>query len=138
MRKGNQLKIKGTAPFCGREGIVKYSWPRIYRHLTEEEVNDWYDSPAAMGMNCAGETKLPPTCTRVNFEGGTLLRPEREITKEEEIRLSDDTFTVVRARCAPILGYSKSPGMCLVRNNRTGEEGYIKRKHCAPTVIEGV
>ena len=139
MRKGNQLKIVGTAPFCGRNGIVKYSWPRIYRHLTEEEVNDWYDSPASMGMNSAGETKLPPTCKRLIFEGGTILAGEGfAINESERTKLSDDTFTVVRARCAPILGYSKSPGMCLVRNNRTGEEGYIKRKHCAPTVIEGV
>jgi hypothetical protein len=41
---------------------------------------------------------------------------------------SDDTFTVVKARCAPILGYHKQPKSTLIRNNRTGEEGYVKRK----------
>ena len=129
MRKGNQVKIRGTAPFCGREGIVKYSWPRIYRHLTAEEVSEWYDSPASKGMNSAGETKLPPTCKGVSFEGGTLNRPNLTISQDEATKLSDDTFTVIRARCAPVIGYYKQPKSTLVRNNRTGEEGYIRRDH---------
>ena len=128
MRKGDQVKIEGKYPFCGRDGIVSYSWERMYRPLTGEEVQAWYDSPASKGINCAGETKLPPTCARVGFAGGTLDRPSCTITKQEQVKLSDDTFTVVRARCAPSLGYHKSPGMTLLRNNRTGEEGYIKRR----------
>ena len=128
MRKGNQVKIEGKHPYCGRDGIVKYSWERMYRTLTGEEVQAWYDSPDSKGINCAGETKLPPTCTRVEFAGGTLNRPSRTITLHEQVKLSDDTFTVVRARCAPTLGYHKSVGMTLLRNNRTGEEGYIKRR----------
>jgi hypothetical protein len=39
------------------------------------------------------------------------------------------SFTVVRARCAPHFFYRKNPGMALLRNNRTGEEGYIRRDH---------
>ncbi len=128
MRKGNQVKIEGRYPYCGKDGIVKYSWDKILRQLTCDEVQAWYDSPASKGMNSAGETKLPPTCKQVRFEGGTLNRPSLTITKQEHVKLSDDTFTVVRARCAPMLGYRKSPGMVLLRNNRTGEEGYIKRR----------
>jgi len=129
MRKGNQVKLIGKYPFCGREGIVEYSWERIYRHTTSEEVQAWRDSSESKGINSAGETKLPPRVARVEYDGGTIHRPKLTITKEEETKLSDDTFTVVRARCAPVLGYSKTPGCTLLRNNRTGEEGYIKRRH---------
>jgi len=132
MRKGDQIKLIGRYPFCGREGIVRYGWPRVFRLLTAEEVQAWYDSPDSKGMNCAGETKLPPTCTRVEFEGGTLNRPGLKIKPWENVKTSDDIFTVVRARCAPTLGYHKSTKMALVRNNRTGEEGYVKRRDCTP------
>ena len=127
MRKGNQVKLIGKYPYCGREGIVQYSWERMYRHTTSEEVQAWRDSPASKGINSAGESKLPPRCVRVNYNGGTIYRPNLTITVNERIKLSEDTFTVVRARCAPILGYHKYSRMTLVRNNRTGEEGYIRR-----------
>ena len=107
MRKGNQVKVIGQYPYCGQDGIVNYSWPRIYRRITAEERQSWYDSDASKGMNCAGETKLPPLVSRVEFEGGVLNRPSLTITEDERIKLSDDTFTIVRARCAPILGYHK-------------------------------
>jgi len=134
MRKGNQVKLIGRYPYCGREGIVKYGWPRIYRRLTEEETQAWYDSDASKGMTCDGETKLPPTCKQILYNGGTLHRPDLKIKPWENVLLSEDTFTVVRARCAPTLGYHKSPGQTLVRNNRTGEEGYVKRKDCTPNL----
>ena len=127
MRKGNQVKLIGKYPFCGREGIVEYSWERIYRHTTSEEVQAWRDSPESKGINSAGESKLPPRVAQVEYVGGTIFRPNRTITKEEETKLSDDTFTVVRSRCAPILGYHKYSKMALLRNNRTGEEGFIRR-----------
>ena len=127
MHKGNQVKLIGKYPFCGREGIVKYSWERIYRHTTSEEVQAWRDSPESKGMDSAGETKLPPRVALVAYDGGTIHRPNLTITPDEETKLSDDTFTVVRARCAPILGYHKYSKMTLLRNNRTGEEGYIRR-----------
>ena len=135
MRKGNQVKVLGEYPFCGRDGIVKYSWPRVYRYVTAEEVQAWYDSDASKGMNSAGETKLPPRCAQVKFEGGTIIARERDnlpgftINESENVKLSDDTFTVVKARCAPILGYHKQPKSALIRNNRTGEAGFIKRRH---------
>ena len=129
MRKGSQVKIKGLYPSCGREGIIEWSWPRIYRHVTAEEVQAWRDSDASKGMNCAGETKLPPRCVRVSYEGGTrrVGQPGGGMEK-----YSDDTFTVVKARCAPILGYQKQPKSTLIRNNRTGEEGYVKRMWLVP------
>ena len=127
MKKGNQVKIVGKHSYCGRDGIVKYDWRDMYRHTTAEEVQAWRDSPESKGMNSAGETKLPPRCVRVKYNGGTIYRPNLTITPAERIKLSEDTFTVVRARCAPILGYHKHSRMTLVRNNRTGEEGYIRR-----------
>ena len=127
MHKGNQVKLIGKYPFCGREGIVQYSWERIYRHTTPEEVQAWRDSPESKGINSAGESKLPPRVAQVEYIGGTIHRPDRTITPDEETKLSDDTFTVVRARCAPLLGYHKYSKMTLLRNNRTGEEGYVRR-----------
>ena len=129
MRKGNQVKIIGRYPYCGRDGVVKYCWERMYRHTTAEEVQHWRDSPASKGINSAGETKLPPRFVFVEYEGGTLHRPDLKIKPEEETKLSEDTFTVVQSRCAPTIGYSKFPKCALLRNNRTGEKAYIKRKH---------
>ena len=134
MKKGDQIKLIGRYPFCGREGIVEYSWPKIWRHTTAEEVQAWRDGPYSKGMNSAGETKLPPRIAQVEYEGGTLHRPDRKIKPWEEVKTSDDIFTVVRARCAPILGYHKYTKMALVRNNRTGEEGYVKRSDCTPNL----
>ena len=125
MKKGDQIKLIGRYPFCGREGIVEYSWPKIWRHTTSEEVQAWRDGPYSKG-------KLPPRIAQVEYEGGTLHRPDRKIKPWEEVKTSDDIFTVVRARCAPILGYHKHSKMTLVRNNRTGEEGYVKRRDCTP------
>jgi hypothetical protein len=129
VRKGRQVKIKGSHPYCGQDGIIKYTWPRVYRHITDEERKAWYDSDASKGMNCAGETKLPPTTVGVSYEGGTrpVGKPGAGMEKD-----SDDTFTVVKARCAPTLGYRKQPKSALIRNNRTGEEGYIKRLWLVP------
>lgn len=129
MRKGNQVKIKGLYPSFGREGIIEYSWPRIYRHVTAEEVQEWRDSDASKGMNCAGETKLPPRCVRLSYEGGTRRVGQVGGFMEKN---SDDTFTVVKARCAPTLGYHTQPKSSLIRNNRTGEEGYVKRMWLVP------
>ena len=134
MKKGDQIKLIGRYPSCGREGIVQYSWPRIYRHTTKEEVQAWYDSPESKGMNCAGETKLPPRCVVVDYKGGTLQRPDCTIKPWENVLLSEDVFTVVKARCAPTLGYHKQPKSALIRNNRTGEEAYVKRRDCTPNL----
>jgi hypothetical protein len=128
MRKGNQVKLIGKYPFCGNDGIVKYSWETIYRHVTAEEVQEWRDSPESRGIDDAGESRLRPTCTSVSYEGGTLNQSDFKTEEAMKSKLSEDTFTVVRARCAPRLSYGRKwAGMTLVRNDRTGEAGYIKR-----------
>ena len=109
MKKGNQVKLKGIYPYSYRNGPTKYSYGTILRHVTTKEVQEWRDSPASKGINSAGELKLPPTCASV---------------EADEV---NDTFTVIRARCAPILAYRKQPKSAFIRNNRTGEEGYIQR-----------
>jgi hypothetical protein len=77
------------------------------RPCTQEEVDAWYDSPDSKGMNCAGETKLAPRITSVPVD------PE-------------GVYTVLRSRCAPVLGYYKRSGQVLVES-RTGESFYIHR-----------
>ena len=80
----------------------------IIRKTTPEEVEVWHNSPASKGMTCDGETKLPPQIAYNDY-------------------VSSDTFTVVRARCAPLLGYYKRKGHTQIMNNRTNEIGYVKR-----------
>jgi hypothetical protein len=112
MKKGNQVKLKGTNPYTNLtnlRGSIEYSYGTILRHITEEEVQEWRDSPSSKGINSAGELKLPPTCAVVEADP------------------VNDIFTVVRARCAPMLYYRKQTKSALIRNNRTGEEGYIER-----------
>ena len=109
MRKGNQVKIEGKHPYCGRNGIVNYSWGRMYRQLTREEVQAWYDSPDSKGINCAGETKLPPQSIVMHLH-------------------KDRLYTVLRARARVRLGWGNAKGgytkvLCTV----TGEEVYVKR-----------
>jgi hypothetical protein len=128
MRKGNQVKVVGQYHWRSPDGIVKYNWPSIYRHVTAEEVRAWYDSDASKGIDCAGETKLPPRCVMIGFEGGTSFQPNVPVQRPRAAKLSEDTFTVVRSRCCPVIGYHKQPKSALVRNNRTGAEGYVKRK----------
>ena len=36
MKKGDQIKLIGKFPSCGRDGIVGYCWPKIWRHTTAE------------------------------------------------------------------------------------------------------
>ena len=128
MRKGDQAKLIGKHPYIGGDGTVNYSWEKVYRHVTQEEVEAWYDSPESKGMNSAGESKLPPRIAVVCYDGGTLSQIDWH-QSGDNVKLSNDTFTIVRSRCAPILGYHKCSKMALIRNNRTGEEGYIQRAY---------
>ena len=84
--------------------------PCIERHITPEEVQEWRRSPESKGLDCAGESKLPPMVVDLEYD-------------------VYDTFTVVRARCAPKLGYYKKPKRTQVMNNRTCEIGYIERRY---------
>jgi hypothetical protein len=107
MKKGFQVKVKQE----------RWSHRPVLRHTTHEEQNEWYEKLYAecragndVSYNCAGESKLAPRCRAIAVK-------------------DDDTFTVVRARCCPVLGWHKQPKSALIRNNRTGEEGYIRRIH---------
>ena len=108
MKKGNQVKLKETD---------RWSRRRVYRHTTHEEQQEWYEKLYAncragldVGYDCAGESKLAPRCAEIEV-------------------VDNDVFTVVRARCCPTIGWHKQPKSALIRNNRTGEEGYIRRCH---------
>ena len=84
--------------------------PSFERRTTQEEVQEWRNSPESKGINSAGESKLPPMIAYIDYD-------------------VEDTFTIVRARCAPKLGYYKKPKSAKVMNNRTNEVGYIERKY---------
>ena len=108
MKKGTQVKLKKSH---------RLHAPRVYRPTTPEERQAWYSwlhaeikAGREVGYDSAGESRLPPMCAVV-------------------AAVPDDTFTVVRARCAPLIGWHKQPKSALIRNNRTDEEGYIKRIH---------
>jgi len=108
MKKGYQVKLKKTD---------RWSTRSVYRHTTHEEQKEWYEKLYAecragrdIGYDCAGESRLAPLCAAIEVK-------------------DSDTFTVVRGRCCPTIGYHKQPKSSLIRNNRTGEEGYIRRIH---------
>ena len=44
-----------------------------WRSVNQRERNAWYDSDASKGMDCAGESKLPPLDTYFDVEGGTIV-----------------------------------------------------------------
>ena len=95
MRKGNIVKIT--------KNVVNGLRP-----LTESEIIEWYNSPASKGINSAGESKLPPTCTSTQIK-------------------DTDILVVERARCAVQLTYGRpTPGMTLVLLP-SGETTYVKR-----------
>ena len=106
MRKGTTVKLKAGD---------KWSRPQVLRQTTQEEQQAWYEklheeckSGRNVPYDSAGESKLAPQCAVIEAR-------------------DDDTFTVVRGRCAPFIGWCRQTKSALVRNNRTGEEGYIKR-----------
>ena len=108
MRKGSLVRIRSHLP--------GQSWsprPDVWRYTTEAEIEEWRNSPQSKGTNSAGETKLPPRETCVSYE-------------------DDDTWTVVKSRCAPILFYRKTPKCAFIFNNRTNEMGYVRRVSLVP------
>jgi hypothetical protein len=123
MRKGMTAKLNIDKCFTAASG-GKREFPAgtrfddergifcTYRPLTEREEAEWHESSASKGMTSAGETKLPPTCVRVEVH-------------------ASDTFTILRARCTVWLGYRKTGGMMEVRL-RSGETTYIKRDMVVP------
>lgn len=106
MRKGNVVRI------------IDGMWTNqaeLLRPTTWEEKEAWRESPESKGMNSAGETKLPPQIMLTHIKG-------------------DELMVVEKARCAPILGWSKRPGMTLVKvitGENIGKVGYIRRDRLA-------
>jgi hypothetical protein len=99
MRKGDNVRLRADLTDRARHG---------QRPTTEEEVEAWYASDDSKGMDCAGETKLPP---QVAYH---LIVPGRE-------------YLVKRARCRPRLGYYDVPGMALLLCPVTDVEFYVHR-----------
>ena len=78
------------------------------RPTTTEEQEAWRETEAAHGMNCAGETKLPPQAVHVEIPADTIL-------------------IVERARCRVRLGWGNPrPGMTQVMLP-TGETAFLPR-----------
>jgi|ETNvirenome_6_85_1030632.scaffolds.fasta_scaffold08106_6 hypothetical protein len=46
---------------------------KAWRPVNQAERNNWYESDASKGMDCAGETKLPPQDTYFDVEEGTIV-----------------------------------------------------------------
>ena len=44
-----------------------------WRPTNERELNAWHASDASKGMNCAGESKLPPQDTYFTVGAGTIV-----------------------------------------------------------------
>jgi hypothetical protein len=124
MRKGMTVKLNIDKCFTSASGGKRQfpvgTWGDdergvyiTYRPLTEMEVREWYASPSSKGMNCAGETKLPPTCAAV------------EIYAHEKLLIR-------RARCRVSLGHGNpTPGMMEVETT-LGDITYIKRADVVP------
>ena len=110
-KKGDLVRLIGDIREDINLGIYSlYRKPCIERPTTPEEVQAWRNSPASKGLDCAGESKLPPMIVDLEYD-------------------VNDTFTVLRSRCAPKLGYYKKPKRAHVMNNRTCEIGYIERRY---------
>ena len=105
MRKGNIVQLN--------EDNQRHQ--ALVRQTTHEEREAWRASPASRGMNSAGETKLPPMIVTIAVTG-------------------EDLMIIEKTRCAPYVGWSKRPGMALVRimnGENIGKTGFIRRDRLA-------
>ena len=100
---GGMRKFPMTNHYNDERGVVEGT-----RIPSQADLEAWRESDASKGMNCAGETKLPPTAYRVDVH-------------------KDKVYTVVRARCAGHWGYRRHPGQALILDTETGYEIYVKR-----------
>lgn len=91
---------------CKGDKVVFNTKALGYRHLTEEERTAWYNSDDSKGLDSAGEPRLCPTYTCYD--------------------LNEHAYTVVRARCAPMLAYYKRPNHCQIKT-ANGTLLYAKR-----------
>ena len=107
MRKGNIVRVDANVHWTNK--------PPVLRPTTTEEREAWRNTPAAKGMNEAGETKLAPMVKHMDIA-------------------RDDLMVVEKARCAPNLGWNKRPGMTKVRiitGKWIGCVGFIQRDRLA-------
>jgi hypothetical protein len=114
-KNGGERRFPLTNSYCDDRGFIEGT-----RYTSQDERIAWskrLSEDIASGKetwhDCAGEPHMAPRCTRV-----AMAR--------------DHDYIVVRARCAPVLGYHKYPGMTLVRNALPLDEGtrcefYVKR-----------
>jgi hypothetical protein len=121
MRKGNLVKLNPATCFTVKNGGLR-EWPLEHsandraqivdgrRHLTEDEVAEWRNSPDSRGIDDAGESKMPPTCLLTAIH-------------------KDEILIVERARCRMSFSYySPTGGWAKVLNTVAGTSLYVKRE----------
>jgi len=119
MRKGDLVKLSRSC-FTTRSGGTR-DYP-LSNHANDEagiveatvlatakDQKVWRNSEASRGIDCAGETKLPPTAYIVALH-------------------RDQVYTLLRARCRPQWSYRSHPGMAMVLCMKTGKDVYVKRE----------
>jgi len=104
MKQGGKRTFPLTNSSCDDRGTVEGT-----RLATEEDIEQWRNSEASKGIDCAGESKLPPTAYNVYVH-------------------RDRIYTLLRARCRPTWSYRKHPGMALILDSWSGKEVYVKRE----------
>ena len=102
-KNGGMRKFPMTNSYCDENGIVEGT-----RIPTSDEVEKWRNSDASKGIDCAGESKLPPTAY------------SSPVCK-------DKIYTVVRARCRGYWSYRTWAGQSLILDTESGHEIYVKR-----------
>ena len=101
---GGERRFPLTNSGCDNRGIVEGTIL-----ATAEDREAWRNSEASHGLDCAGESKLPPTAYTVSVK-------------------ADRVYTLLRARCRPVWSYRQHPGMALLLDTETGKEIYVKRE----------
>ena len=120
MRKGDLVRLNANVCFTKTQGgelqfpLSNYAHDEAgtvdaTRLATKTDISAWHDSDASRGLDCGGESKLPPTAYSVSL-------------KREKM------YTLLRARCAPIWSYRRNPGHACVLDLETGFEVYVNRK----------
>jgi len=137
MRKGNIVRVNNKICFTTKNGGERrfpltniYSDDRGFidgiRHTDALEQETWrkrlsadIKSGKATWHDCAGEPHMAPQCSSV-----AMAR--------------DTDYVVVRARCAPLLGYYKQSGMALVVNALPLDEGKRRPFYVSRALLEVV
>ena len=120
MRKGNLVKLNPAVCFTTRNGgnrrFVLTNGLNDDRRTVEgtrlatiDDVTTWRDSDDSKGIDCAGESKLPPTAYSASV-------------------YADRVYPLVRARCRPQWSYRSHPGMACILDTESGNEIYVKRE----------